>query len=90
MELGLLDLVSTGFSGSRELVFFWQCSVSSRNIKLVQFLVELEQLLHSATEIPGPSDITDDPEPEISSKPPEKKISLSIEKLRKMVDEQDK
>ena len=49
-----------------------------------------ENILEETTPVPEPPSVADAIVSDDSDKPPEKKISLSIEKLRKMVDEQDK
>ena len=49
-----------------------------------------ENILEETTTVPEPPSVVDAMVCDNSDKPPEKKISLSIEKLRKMVDEQDK
>ncbi len=49
-----------------------------------------ENILEETTTVPEPPSVADAMGSDNSDKPPEKKISLSIEKLRKMVDEQDK
>jgi hypothetical protein len=49
-----------------------------------------ESVFEETSEAPEPPSVSDAMVSDSNDKPPEKKISLSIEKLRKMVDEQDK